>query len=180
MKIVLATPLYPPDIAEPAPYIKELAKRIAKTEEVTIVTYGHIPEEVPGVRICAVSKQRPLPFRLIAFTGALLKALRGGDILYIQNGPSVELPAFIVSFMTRARLIIRIGDEAAHRRAQAHPLLRRVESSVLQRSKDVVIDSPKPRPEILPFTERPTAGLEAFEQSWDEHVSVLLTLFRHD
>src|SRR3989344_9051256 len=40
MKIVLATALYPPDIAPPAPYVKELATRLAANHEVTIVTYG--------------------------------------------------------------------------------------------------------------------------------------------
>lgn len=179
MKIVLATPLYPPDIAEPAPYIKELAKRLSGMYEVTIVTYGHIPEEIEGVRIQAVNKQRPLPFRLITYTFALLKAARGADVLYLQNGPSVELPAFIVSFLTGARFIMRIGDEAAHRHAQEHPLLRALESSVLRRAWNIVTDSPKPRPEVLPFSEQPIAEFDAFERSWNGHVSHLVNFFRH-
>lgn len=179
MKIVLATPLYPPDIAEPAPYIKELAKRLAKTDVVTIVTYGHIPEEVSGVRIYAVEKRRPLPFRLIAFTFALLKAIRDADILYAQNGPSVELPVLLVSFFTRARLFVRIGDEAAHRHAQSRLVRRALESLILRRAESIVTDSPFARPEILPFAERPVSELAAFERSWDGHVSELVTRFRH-
>jgi hypothetical protein len=179
MKIVLATPLYPPDIAEPAPYIKELAKRLAKTDEVTIVTYGNIPEEVSGVRILTVSKQRFLPFRLMAYTAVLLKAVHGAHIFYTQNGPSVELPALIVSFLTRAKRVVRLGDETAHRHARSHPLLRMLESSVRRRARTIITDSPGSRPEVLPFAAYPTAAFEAFEHSWNEHVSNLLNLFRH-
>ncbi|MEA2701841.1 MAG: hypothetical protein QOE22_550 [Candidatus Parcubacteria bacterium] len=178
MKIVLATPLYPPDIAEPAPYAKELATRLAKTDEVIIVTYGHIPEDVDGVRMRAVSKQRPLPFRLIAYTFALLRTARDADILYMQNGPSVELPVAIASFFRRTPIVMRIGDEAAHTYARTRPQLQAIERFALRRAKEVVTDSPDPRPEILPFRDHPVAELDAFERSWETHIAGLRETFR--
>lgn len=177
MKIVLATPLYPPDIAEPAPYVKELAKRLAKTDEVTIVTYGHMPEAVDGVRIRAVSKQRPLPIRLLAYMFALWREAWRADVLYLQNGPSVELPAAMVLLFLRVPLITRIGDTNAHRHAETSPLLRMIERRAFARARNVVTESPDPRPEILPFTDWPVKELNAFERSWSGHVEHLRTLF---
>lgn len=76
MKIVLATPLYPPDIAAPALYVKELAKRIATLHDVTIVAYANLPETMPEVRMIAVSKRQPLPLRLLTYFAALIRSVR--------------------------------------------------------------------------------------------------------
>lgn len=173
MRIAIATPLYPPDIAEPAPYVKELATRLSKKHEVTIVTYGRYPEEIPGVRIVAVSKQRPLPIRLALYTLALLKAAKKTDVIYALNGPSVELPASIASFVTRTTLLAFLGDTSAHTRAQNKSVLRHLEGMFLQRARNTVSDAPLPRPEILPFSPYPTNELEAFNRSWDTHLKAL-------
>lgn len=173
MRIAIATPLYPPDIAEPAPYVKELATRLSKKHEVTIVTYGRFPEEIPGVRIVAVSKQRPLPIRLALYTFALLKAAKKTDVIYALNGPSVELPASIASFITRATFLAFLGDTSAHTRAQNRSVLKHLEEMFLRRAHDTVSHAPLPRPEILPFSPYPTNELEAFNRSWDTHLNAL-------
>jgi len=178
MKIVLATPLYPPDIAEPAPYVKELATRLASSHEVVVVTYGRLPEQIPGVRIVSVDKRRPLPLRLLSYTAALLRAARGADVIYAQNGPSVELPLVIVLRIVRAPLVMRMGDAAAHAYAAHHPLRKFVERLALRRGR-VIEGAPGARPEILPFAPRPDAALAAWETAWRSHLSDLTSTFTH-
>lgn len=173
MRIAIATPLYPPDIAEPAPYVKELAARLSKKHEVTIVTYGRFPEKIPGVRIVAVSKQRPLLIRVTLYTLALLRVNRKTDVIYALNGPSVELPASIASFVTRAPLLAFLGDMAAHARAQNRSVLKHLEEMFLRRAHRIISQAPQPRPEILPFSPYPTSELEAFNRSWDAHLDAL-------
>ena len=173
MRIAIATPLYPPDIAEPAPYVKELATRLSKNHEVTIITYGHYPEEIPDVRIVAVSKQRPLPIRLALYTLALLTAAKKTDVIYALNGPSVELPASIASFVTKATLLVFLGDASAHSRAQQKSVLKYLEGMFLRRAHSTITHAPLPRPEILPFSPYPTSELEAFNSSWDTHLNEL-------
>lgn len=173
MRIAIATPLYPPDIAEPAPYVKELATRLSEKHEITIVTYGRFPEEIPGVRIVAVSKQRPLPIRLALYTLALLKVATKSDVIYALNGPSVELPASIASFIARTTLLAFLGDVSAHTRAQNRSVLRNIEDVFLRRARSTVSEAPLSRPEILPFAPYPTNELEAFNRSWDTHLSAL-------
>ncbi|MES2931089.1 MAG: glycosyltransferase [Patescibacteria group bacterium] len=173
MRIAIATPLYPPDIAEPAPYVKELAARLSGKHEITIVTYGRFPEEIPGVRIVAVSKQRPLPIRLALYTFALLSVGSRTDVIYALNGPSVELPASIASFLTRTPLIAFLGDASAHARAQQRSALKHLEETFLRRACTTVSHTPLQHPEILPFSPYPNEKMEAFNRSWKAHLEEL-------
>lgn len=179
MKIVLATPLYPPEIAEPAPYIKELAKRLSALHEVTIIAYARLPEKVPGVRIIAIDKRQPLFIRLIAYFFALLRAARRADIVYAMNGASVELPVAIASLVTAGTLIIRIGDAAAHERARRNWRTGSIEQFTFSRARRVVIDAPRSRPEIMPLEAYPKEEFAAYEASWQAHLHTLEDIFNH-
>lgn len=179
MRIVLATPLYPPDTEDPAPYVKELARHLASQHIITIVTYGRLPENVPGVQIVAVNKRRPLPLRLIAYTMALRRVARDADVLYAQNGPSTELPAGLVALVTRTPLVMHIGDPVAHEHAATHPLLRLIERFAFSRAQAVITDSPLPRPEILPLEPEPVAAQDAHRVSWEMHLRTLENTFTH-
>ena len=191
MKIVMATPLYPPDIAEPAPYTKHLAELFCDKETVTVVTYGRLPEQVHGVRIVAVDKRSPLPLRLVRYFFALLFASRQADILYAQNGASVELPAGIVSLLTRTPLILSTYDDVARKRAGESGLLGMMFRFAAKRAHVVIwneakesahvraVVRPLPRPEILPFRQHDEAAEKEYAASWEKHVAVLMEIFEH-
>ena len=179
MKIVLATPLYPPDIAEPAPYVKELARRLSEKHTVTIVTYAYIPEKIPGVSIVAINKHRSLPIRLMNYTVALWRTSRSAEVIYAQNGASVELPVSVVKFFTRVPLIIRVGDKTSHARAERQPLFHIIERIAERHASHIVHDSPLSKPEWLPFKEISPEAQTAYETSWEDHVRKLEDLFAH-
>lgn len=179
MKIVVATPLYPPDIAAPAPYVKELAGRLGGRHAITVVAYTRLPEQVPGVRIISVSKEQPLVLRLLDYTIALARAMRGTDIVYAMNGASVELPIILVSLGMRKPLIIGTADTAAHVRAQKSLVLRLLEQLASWRARTVLTALPKPRPEIMPLEPYPTEAFAAYERSWVEHLAELENAFHH-
>ena len=67
MKIILATPLYPPEIEDFATYVKELVKRLREKHKIVIVAYASAAEEITGVRLIAVSKHSPLIFRIFRY-----------------------------------------------------------------------------------------------------------------
>ncbi len=179
MKIVLATPLYPPDTAESALYVKELAGRLSKSHQVVIVTYGRLPEKIPGVSIVAIDKRQPIFSRLSAFTRALLKEVRGADLLYVLNGASVEFPAFVVRLLSSKPLLFCIADTRAHQNAKHHISRHVLERIISSHAKHVVSDIPPSRPEILPLEAYPTAAFEAYEASWRVHIDTLHELFTH-
>ena len=200
MRILLVTPLYPPDIAEPAPYVKELAKRLKGDHEITVLAYNHIPESVNGVRIVSIEKSSILPIRLFRFFYLLLKEVNDTDSVYVQNGPSVELPLLLASFFFRVPTYFRLGDETALRNTTTHPLFRQLLTLVLNRVNGVIthgktspllpeilthikgsivhdMERPLTRPEILPLHAYPKEAFAEYEASWNMHVTKLTHLF---
>lgn len=199
MKILLITPLYPPDISEPAPYVKELATRLLKEHTVTILAYNHIPETIPGVTILSIEKSASLPMRLYRFFCALVVHSRKMDILYSQNGPSVELPLFILSFFTRIPIYFRLGDTVPLQHALTRTSLRFLIIQTLRRvyhiiahevdhptirqivtafpTKYSVIPRPLPRPEINPLQQYPYKEFAEYEASWNAHITNLTKTF---
>lgn len=177
MKILLVTPLYPPDVAEPAPYIKECGVRLSDKHEVVILTYGQFPEEIPGVRIVAVSKQKPVVSRVLTFTLALMREARSANVLYVENGPSVELPFLVAKLFSNRRYVLHIGDSLARRRSTQRMLLHFLRSAVEFKANAVIVESPPPRPEILPFQEYPTLAFTNYESAWRSHIHMIEKVF---
>ena len=171
MRILIATPLYPPEIAEPAPYAKELARRLSESHEVTVVAYTHLPEELPDVRVIAIDKRLPLVRRLALFTRALARASQDADVVYALNGASVELPFLIARLAPHARRIFCIVDTRAH--TALNPLKKMLEQLVCMHAIRVIAEVPPARPEILPLAERPEKALARYEKAWDTHIRTL-------
>lgn len=191
MRLLIATPLYPPDIAPLAVYTKELAKRLsASGTAVTIVAYGRLPETIPNVHIITVRKDRPVFVRLFTYTIALWKSIQDADMLMIENGASVELPAYIISFLTRTPIIFAVNDHTALKSATHRNTLRYIFCHIYARAKVVLHDHdmtlpcpdpqksvalplPRTRPEILPFAQYPDEAFQEYEDSWNVHTTKL-------
>ena len=179
MKILVLSPLYPPDIAQPAPYVKEFLRRLSDTHALVALTYGRLPEKVGGVRIVAVDKNKPLLVRIVRYTTALWREGARADIIYAHNGPSVELPLAFVNFFLRRPLVLHLADVAAHEYAAKHFLRRTLERFVIARAYRIVNDMPTVKPEILPLQPAPREALAAYETSWQNHLRDLETVFTH-
>lgn len=180
MKIVVATPLYPPDIAPPAPYVKELAKRLATRHIVTIVAYAHIPELVENVTIVPIDKRQPLLARLFGFTRALMREAKNADVIFVMNGASVELPAILLSLMSSTPWILGIADLVADGQSEKRFSLHLIDRIARAHAKKTLTEFPLPRPEILPLEAYPEAELQAYEESWQHHLEILEETFCHD
>jgi len=119
MKIIIATPLFPPEIGGPATYTRELATRLAKPEHITIVAFGNEAEAVEGVKIVLVRKDQSLPSRLVEYFFVLLREAKSADIIYVQNAVASGLPAVLVGMLLRKQVVLKfVGDEAWERASQ--------------------------------------------------------------
>lgn len=168
MRIVLATPLYPPDIADPAPYTYELAKRLAESHEVTVVTYGRLPEELPGVTVRTVDKRLPSLRRAWHFYKVLSEVLPSADMLYLQSGISAELPALFVRHTARV-----FWRKSAEPKQQS--LLRKFVEYLTKRSATIILaNDALTKPEILPLQDRPDTELTAWEKAWQSEIKRFL------
>lgn len=132
MRILLITPLYPPDLGDQAIYIKELAIRLSKNASVELLTYGDYPEEIPEVKITTVSKRLPLIVRLGAFFLQLWQASQGTDIIYVSDGASVGLPALLLSWLRSAHLVRHFRTDERWERASVEDRFAFSEERYLQ------------------------------------------------
>ena len=121
MKIIVATPIYPPEIGGPATYVKELCERIREKHDITVVAYTDAREAFPGTKLISISKSHSLYIRLIKYIFALWKVSRGKNLIYVQNAMAAGLPVAIVSMFRNIPFIVKfVGDEAWERATQHH------------------------------------------------------------
>lgn len=101
MRLVIATPLYPPEIGGPATYAKLL--------------YEGLPEKGIEVEMVKFSGVRHLPklIRHYAYYRRVLKAIRTADMVLALDPVSVGLPAMKAAQKARKPFVVKIvGDYA--------------------------------------------------------------------
>lgn len=150
-KILIATPLYPPDIGGPATYAKLLEEKLpAYGFDVKVVSFGLV-------------RHLPKIIRHLAYFFNILRAACGADIVFAQDPVSVGLPSFLAARACGKRYIVKIvGDYAweqgvqrfgihdsldqfVARNAREYPLpiriLKRVEAFVARHADTVIVPS---------------------------------------
>jgi hypothetical protein len=113
MNILIVTPLFPPDTATSAKYVKELATRLKANHFVTVLHFGRLPENIEEVRFVSISKKLSVLRRIGRMTLAIIKNMKQADVVLVQNGPSVELPTLLASFLHKKKIVYMISDHAA-------------------------------------------------------------------
>ena len=101
MKLVIATPLYPPEIGGPATHVQALNE--------------HLPAQGIEVRVIKFSDIRRLPkvFRHIAFGVRVFRAARHADVVSAHDTVSVGLPSALAAMFAGKQLVVCVpGDYA--------------------------------------------------------------------
>lgn len=179
MNITLGTALFPPDIAEPAPYMKELAKRLSHDHVVTVVLYGHLPESVPQVTFSVIDKRVSLPLRLIRYFFVLWRTLRSTDILFLENSPSVLLPGLLAASIARVPVVLHTGDVHATAYGNTHFLFDALQRLAHRFAKASIAETPAQKPERLPFGNPADGAFARYENSWAAHCDIIRSQFIH-
>jgi glycosyltransferase involved in cell wall biosynthesis len=105
MKIILATPIFPPDIGGPAQYVKNLAEGLSKKGfEAEIFSYQKL-------------KNIPQPFRFFVYLTRVFKKAKDCDIIFAFNLVSCGIPAYLAAKIRRKKFLIRIGGDFLWERA---------------------------------------------------------------
>lgn len=177
MKIVLATPLYPPEVAGPARYAKELATRLAKHHIVVVITYTPFPEDAPNVRSISIGKKQSLLIRLTAFARTLRRECADAGLIYAINGPSVELPILVA--LLRTPVAYAEADPLGTAHADQNAVLGFLMRRMRRKATKTLVSFPPERPEIIPIDPVPTEALAAYEKAWEDHMRALEEIFRH-
>jgi len=97
MKILLATPIYPPEIGGPSQYTKNLSEMLRKRGiKAKVVSYNKL-------------KNIPQPLKILFYSFNLLKNIKDSDIVYAFNLISCGLPACFLSRVWIASLFFEQG-----------------------------------------------------------------------
>jgi len=105
MKIILATPIYPPEIGGPSQYVKNLEKGLKERGiETEVISYNNL-------------KKYPQPLRFFLYSLNLFKRAQNIDIIYTFNLISCGLPTYLISRILRKKFIIRLGGDFLWERA---------------------------------------------------------------
>lgn len=100
-RLVVATPLYPPDLGGPATYAylleQELPKRGIEVEMVKFGSVRHLPKLI----------------RHLAYFFKVLKALHSADAILALDPVSVGLPSILAARIIRKTLFLKVGGDYA-------------------------------------------------------------------
>lgn len=113
MKILIVSPIFPPEIGGPATYVTELASRLKKGHQITIITFcSKVPQTISGCRLIYIPTQASAfgrQYRL--FKSILMESFRH-QLIYSQGSFVVGLASCLASKLSRKPLIIKfVGDE---------------------------------------------------------------------
>lgn len=118
MKILIATPLFPPEIGGPATYVFNLAQKLAqKGVEVLVISFGHTPNLLwernqDGFEKITVPLKMAKGLRHFSFFQQVLQNGHNYDLIYIHDLWSVGLPTRLANIFLKKPLIVRLGGDS--------------------------------------------------------------------
>lgn len=163
MRVLIATPIFPPEIGGPATYTAELARELVERgNSVTVVTFSRgTVDKIPGVDVVQVSQVGTMLGRQRRLLSTLVHYSQNADIIYSQGGVDVGLGSLITARYRGLTFIVKyVGDlswEPAYVTGKTRKLLdkylerpdaglyydliRRIQGFVLRRADLVVVPS---------------------------------------
>ena len=159
MRLLIATPLYPPEAGGPASYSYALEQGLPKKGiDVTLMPFSHV-------------RHLPKGIRHLAYAYRLVRAGRGADAILALDPVSVGLPAWIVSLILWKPFYIKIvGDYAWEQGRQRHRMWLPLDEFV--KTKDIPFRTRLLR-EVQVFVTRkaqkvivPSQYLERIVETW--------------
>jgi hypothetical protein len=173
MRITVITPLFPPDIGAPAPYVKTLLQKL-NSHQVHAIIYGHLPESVPNITYTTIDKRSSKFVVLLKAIWEIYHAGKNCDLIIINNGLSTELPTWLVSYFIRTPILLCLSDQLA-KQASEFGLYKQVHQLLKNRITGT-IELPTDEKLFLPIEKLPFASIDDemnVQQNtwWIEHVA---------
>lgn len=115
MKILISTPIFPPEIGGPATYTVEVSRRLQeKGHRIRIVAFSDAKPLASDLEVAAVRvyyKVFGTLFRQMRFFFTLLASVKGMDLIYLQDPMVVGVASLLVGKLVRKPLVLKfVGD----------------------------------------------------------------------
>ena len=117
MKILITTPIFPPEIGGPATYTLEVSRRLKERgHQIRVVTFTDSKPEVEDLTVIPVRLHYPMLGSILRQTRlffTILCAARSMDLIYAQGPVVVGLCSLIVGKLLRKPVVVKfVGDIA--------------------------------------------------------------------
>lgn len=109
MKLLIVSPIFPPEIGGPATYCNELLKRLPAKIDVRVISFGK--EKVENPRVTIVPTVGNLLQRQLRLFKTVLASARHCHIIYIQEPAVVGLATVLAGTIYRKKIVTKyVGD----------------------------------------------------------------------
>jgi hypothetical protein len=178
MRLSFVTPLCPPDVHAVALYHKALVSALSKQYEITAIIYGTYPEAIRGVKFVTVDKQTHKRTRVFRMITTLFRTISTTDVYLVTNGPSTELPALLLSYLTKKPIVLLESDSVTYSRFSQyiHTRLQKQAAHVLSIAAQLPHHV---KPEIHPLLPYPTTAMRQYEITFATHIANLVNTIHH-
>ncbi len=115
MKLIIAAEIFPPDIGGPATYSKKFAKELIHLGwEVELICYSQNKQKNDfSFKVFRIIKSRIKGWHYFKYFFKLLRLAFKCDVIYAQGPISSGLPAVVVAFLLRKKVVVKVvGDYA--------------------------------------------------------------------
>jgi len=126
MKLVITTPLFPPDMGGLATYTYELLQRLSQrghqvkvgmlsksTETFGVYTIGWVKRPAGNM----ITQFLMLPFHYLASFTSILRVIKGCDLVYTQNPTIIGLASLLAARLLRKPIMLRFAGDTTWERA---------------------------------------------------------------
>ena len=122
MKICVVTGTFHPEPGGPSTYLYNLlGDLVQRGHEVAVITYGDLEEEYDyPYPVMRISRQQPIPVRLIKFVYHILSIGRRYDLLFVNN---YGLPAVVANVFLRKPMVTKLVGDFAWEYSIRHGLI---------------------------------------------------------
>lgn len=154
MKILISTPLFPPETHYPAFFSKELANQLSRTHDVIVLAFVDYPEKIleagKEIPVLNVSKNQNLFLRLFKFFILLLRNVKNHDIIIVKQAGISSFLTIIVAKIFRKKTIAKIKEDEVEERIRQFNFSKKswkiweinfIQKKVLQYSDIIVFDN---------------------------------------
>jgi glycosyltransferase involved in cell wall biosynthesis len=127
LKICVVTGTFHPEPGGPSTYLYNLlGDLVQRGHEVAVITYGDFEEEYDyPYPVTRISRQQPIPLRLIKFAYHILSIGRRYDLLFVNN---YGLPAVVANAFLRQPLATKLVGDFAWEYSIRHGLINKNEN----------------------------------------------------
>lgn len=198
MKLLVVTPVFPPEISSASREIKEMSllwQKDPRVQRLSILGLGRVHEEVENVSVFLLSKHQSRFLRMAKVGLSSFRLLREHTLLYAHEGVNSSLPALVAARLRRRvgvfhftkdefshsrtnRLIQSLTFRAAHYILASEEYYKLIEESFPQYVSKTTRCEHAPLPKsALPFENEDIERKKQEKQTWDtyakKHLDIL-------